>query len=288
MTVSQLVLGAMNFGTRIDEATSFALLDRFVDAGGEWIDTADAYSFWASGTGFGGQSEELLGRWLASRPHQRDRVKIATKVGAEPLARGPWPESREGLSAQAITTAFAGSLARLQTDHVEMLWGHMEDRRVPIEETTDAMGALVASGVVARIGLSNHPAWRVERACGRALARGTEPFTAVQLSRSYLRPRPGVLPAGMNHRFGVMSDEQVDHATSNGLDIWAYSPSLSGAYDNPAKAFPEAFDHPGNTARLAALDSVAAELGVTRGQVVFAWMVGGSPVIHPMLGGSSL
>src|SRR5450830_69574 len=138
MTVSQLVLGAMNFGTRIDEATSFALLDRFVDAGGEWIDTADAYSFWASGTGFGGQSEELLGRWLASRPHQRDRVKIATKVGAEPLARGPWPASREGLSAQAITTAFAGSLARLQTDHVEMLWGHMEDRRVPIEETTDA------------------------------------------------------------------------------------------------------------------------------------------------------
>ena len=93
MTTSRLVLGAMMFGTTIDETTSFALLDRFVDAGGEWIDTADCYSFWASDSGYGGDSEELLGRWLAARPGARERVKIATKFGAEPRVAGDWPRT---------------------------------------------------------------------------------------------------------------------------------------------------------------------------------------------------
>lgn len=80
----RLVLGAMMFGTAVDEATSFAVLDRFVDAGGRWIDTADCYAFWASESGYGGQSEELLGRWFAARPGVRDRILLATKFGAEP------------------------------------------------------------------------------------------------------------------------------------------------------------------------------------------------------------
>ena len=108
MTPTPLVLGAMMFGTHIEESTSFALLDRFVEAGGEWIDTADCYSFWASDTGHGGQSETLLGRWLATRPGVRDRVKIATKLGAEPTVVGGWPEQRQGLSAAAVRTALAG------------------------------------------------------------------------------------------------------------------------------------------------------------------------------------
>ena len=81
-------LGAMSFGNRIDEGTSFTLLDRFVDAGGVWIDTADCYAFWESPTGHGGTSEELLGRWLAARPGMRDRVKLSTKFGAEPGTAG--------------------------------------------------------------------------------------------------------------------------------------------------------------------------------------------------------
>lgn len=88
---SPLVLGAMMFGTAVDEDTSFALLDRFVERGGVWIDTADCYAFWASDDGRGGASERVLGRWLAARPGVRDRIRIATKIGAEPLwaARGP-------------------------------------------------------------------------------------------------------------------------------------------------------------------------------------------------------
>lgn len=288
MTNPALVLGAMKFGTEIDEETSFALLDRFVEAGGVWIDTADCYAFWASDSGYGGQSELLLGRWLAARPGMRDRVRLSTKVGAEPRVAGDWPASREGLSGRVIRTAFEGSLQRLGTDRVDMLWAHMEDRRVPIEETADALAELVRSGGTARVGMSNHPAWRVERARARALVTGGHPVDAMQLSRSFLAPRPGELPEGQDHRFGMMSDEQVDFAHENGLELWAYTPLLSGAFDNEAKRMPSAYEHPGTERRLAALDAVASELGVSRGRVVLSWMVGGTPSITPILGGSKL
>lgn len=288
MTTPRLVLGAMMFGTTIDETTSFALLDRFVEAGGEWIDTADCYAFWASDTGYGGDSEELLGRWLAARPGMRERVKIATKFGAEPRVAGDWPASRTGLGRSAIRSQFEGSLRRLGTDHVDLAWAHMEDRSVPIEETADAMAELVAEGRAARIGTSNHPAWRVERARAHALARGVEPVTALQHSRTFLQTRPGIRAVGQSHRFGVLDDELLDLATVEGLEIWAYTPLLSGAYDNRAKPIAEQYDHPGTTRRLAVLDEVAHEVGLTRGQVVLSWLAGGTPNTRPILGGSKL
>jgi len=282
--VERLVLGAMMFGTAVDEATSFAVLDRFVEAGGRWIDTADCYAFWASESGYGGQSEELLGRWFAARPGVRDRILLATKFGAEPRDAANWPASRTGLSPSAIREQITGSLRRLGTDHVDLAWGHMEDRSVPVEETADACAALVSDGVAARIGLSNHPAWRVERARQHAVAQGVEPFSVLQHAYSYLQPRPGTLTG--NHRFGWLNDELADLAAVEGLDVWAYTPLLSGAYDNPAKPIPEIFDHPGSTQRLAVLDEVAAEVGASRGQVVLAWLVARG--IRPMLGGSKV
>ncbi len=281
-TQSPLVLGAMMFGTTIDEDTSFALLDRFVERGGQWIDTADCYAFWASDTGRGGASERVLGRWLAARPGVRDRVRIATKLGAEPLEPGSWPDRRAGLSPDAVRAAFAGSLDRLGIDRVDLLWLHQEDRSVPIEDTVEALAGLAAD----RFGVSNHPAWLVER--GRAHARtiGAPPFDALQLNATYLRPRPGTRPPGVAHRFGVLSDEQADYAAEHGLDVWAYTPLLSGAYDNPAKDIPQVYDHPGTTARLAVLDAVAAGAQATRGQVVLAWLLARG--IRPMLGGSKL
>ncbi|GAA4604634.1 aryl-alcohol dehydrogenase-like predicted oxidoreductase [Actinoplanes octamycinicus] len=281
-THSPLVLGAMMFGTTVDEETSFALLDRFVERGGVWIDTANCYSFWASDTGHGGDSERVLGRWLAARPGVRDRVRIATKLGAEPLRPGSWPDGREGLSPDAVRRAFAGSLERLGVDRVDLLWLHQEDRSTPIEETVGALAELAAD----RFGVSNHPAWLVERGRAHARAIGARPFDALQLNATYLRPRPGTLPPGVAHRFGVLSDEQADYAAEHGIDLWAYTPLLSGAYDNPAKAIPEVYDHPGNAGRLKALDEVAAETGAARGQVVLAWLL--SRGIRPMLGGSKV
>ncbi|NYE20727.1 aldo/keto reductase [Microbacterium immunditiarum] len=279
-----LVLGAMMFGTTIDEETSFALLDRFVERGGVWIDTADCYSFWASESGQGGDSERVIGRWLAARPGVRDRVRISTKLGAEPLWAGSWPEHRAGLSRRAVLDAFAGSLDRLGVDSVDLLWLHQEDRTVPIEETVDALAELTGRGLARRVGASNHPAWRVERARAHARSIGALPIDAMQLNSTYLRVRPGTRPPGVVHPFGVLSDEQLDYARVNGLEVWAYTPLLSGAYDNPAKEIPEVYDHPGTARRLEALDAVASELGAPRGQVVLAWQVARG--IRPMLGGS--
>lgn len=281
---SALVLGAMMFGTTVDEDTSFAILDRFVERGGVWIDTADCYAFWASDDGHGGASERLLGRWLAARPGVRARVRIATKLGAEPLWAGSFPARRAGLSPRAVREAFAGSLDRLGLDGVDLLWLHMEDRQTPIEDTVDALAELTSSGAVARVGASNHPAWRVERARAHARHLGAVPIDALQHNSTYLRPRPGTNPT--NHPFGVLSDEQRDYAEAHRLEVWAYTPLLSGAYDNPAKPIPDIYDHPGNARRLEVLDAVATELGASRGQTVLAWHVARG--IRPMLGGSKV
>ncbi|WP_456285755.1 aldo/keto reductase [Microbacterium sp. JZ70] len=286
VTTTPLVLGAMTFGTRLDDEASFALLDRFVERGGEWIDTADCYAFWESADGRGGASETVLGRWLAARPGMRERVRLSTKVGAEPLWAGSWPEHRAGLSRRAIHDAFRGSLSRLGVDSVDLLWLHQEDRQTPIEETVDALQELVARGEVRRVGASNHPAWRIERARRHASVSGALPIDALQLNATYLRARPGVRPAGVVHPFGLLSDEQRDIAREHRMEIWAYTPLLGGAYDDPEKEIDPVYDHPGNARRLEALDEVARDAGATRGQVVLAWLV--SRGIRPILGGSRL
>lgn len=283
---SPLVLGAMPFGTLVDDELAFSLLDRFVERGGVWIDTADCYSFWDSPTGLGGASEAVLGRWFAARPGARQRVKLSTKVGAEPLWPGSWPAHRAGLSARAIRDSVAGSLDRLGIERIDMLWLHQEDRSVPIEETVDALGSLTEAGTVLRVGASNHPAWRIERARAHAKRVGTLPIDAFQLNSTYLRPRPGARLAGVIHRFGVMDDEQRDYAVEHGIETWAYTPLLSGAYDNPDKAIAEVYEHPGNARRLAVLDEIANSRGLQRGQIVLAWLLAHG--IRPILGGSKI
>ena len=117
-TVARLILGTMSYGTTIDQDRAFALMDRFVAAGGVWLDTADCYAFWDDPSGVGGASERVIGRWLRANDGIRERVSIATKVRQNPLVPHRWPESAEGLSAHAIVTAMAGSVRRprLQRD----------------------------------------------------------------------------------------------------------------------------------------------------------------------------
>jgi aryl-alcohol dehydrogenase-like predicted oxidoreductase len=208
-------------------------------------------------------------------------VYLGTKMGAEPLVPGGYPVNREGLSAAAIKSAIQGSLSRMGVAHVDLYWAHMEDRSVPVEETVGAFGELVASGLVGRLGASNHATWRVEQARAAARSLGVAGYTALQLRYSYVVPRPGVVVHG--HRFGSVSDETLDYATSEHLDIWAYTTLLEGAYVRADRPLPEGYDHPGTTRRLAVLNDVAAELGVTRNQVVLAWLIGGSPAITPIV-----
>src|SRR5438552_15826154 len=132
--VSVLSLGAMRFGTATDEATSFAILDRYVQAGGTFIDTADNYAFWASGTQ-GGESEELLGRWRRSRG-VGDEIVIATKLGARALAPGTsFTDNAEGLSARVIRESAARSRDRLGMARLDLLYAHLEDPAEPLDAT---------------------------------------------------------------------------------------------------------------------------------------------------------
>jgi aryl-alcohol dehydrogenase-like predicted oxidoreductase len=283
--VSALCLGTMFFGTTVDEPTSMRILDRFAEAGGTFIDTADSYAFWVGGTG--DESEELVGRWLANRG-ARDRTVVATKVGARPESPGAsWPEHAEGLSAKAIRAGAEASLRRLGTDRIDLYYSHMEDRSVPLEETVEAFNSLVNDGLIGMPGASNHPAWRLERARRLARDHGWAPYRAIQQQHSYLRPRPGSTLTGGPGLHA--SDELLDYVRAeDDLTLLAYSPLLGGAYTRSDKPLPGEYDHPGTTERLAALTEVAAELGATPNQVVLAWLLATDPPAIPVIGVSSV
>lgn len=283
-TAARLVLGTMYYGTTIDQDRAFALMDRFVAAGGVWLDTADCYSFWADPAGVGGASERVIGHWLRARAGIRETVKIATKVRHDPLVPHRWPESAEGLSAPAILTAAAGSLDRLGVDTVDLLWAHGEDRSVSLTETVAAFGELAAGGTVDRVGAANHPSWRVEQA--RAVARelGVAPWSAMQLRHSLVHPRPGAELPDAGHK--LLTPDDLDYARAEGLEVWAYTPLINGGYVRADKPMPEAYDHPGTARVLSVLEDVAAELGATRNQVVLAWLL--HQGIAPIIGVSSV
>ena len=148
LEIVPLVFGGNVFGWTADEATSFAMLDRFTDAGLDAIDTADAYSRWVPGHQ-GGESETIIGKWLAANASRRDKVTIITKVGVD---LGP---SMKGLSAKRIVAAVEDSLRRLQTDRIDLYLSHYPDPQTPIEETLGAYETLLRQGKVRAIGCSN-------------------------------------------------------------------------------------------------------------------------------------
>ncbi|GLF95285.1 aldo/keto reductase [Streptomyces yaizuensis] len=270
-TDPQVVLGTMDFGTRVAPDQAFAILDSFVAGGGVWLDTANCYSFWADPSGVGGASERVIGAWLRARPGARDAVRIATKVRQNPLVAHSWPQSAEGLSARAVHAGAEESLRRLGVDHVDLLWAHAEDRTVPLEETVGAFGELVASGAALRVGAANHAAWRVERARSLARELGVEPWTCLQLRHSLVQPRPLASVAEAGHR--MLQPEDLDLARSEGLAVWSYTSLMWGAYARDDKPFPPIYDHSGTTRVLAVLDDVASELSATRNQIVLAWLM---------------
>ncbi|MEV0431180.1 aldo/keto reductase [Micromonospora sp. NPDC050495] len=286
--VSVLSLGAMLFGTATDEATSYAILDRYVEAGGTFIDTSDNYAFWHNG-GQGGESEELLGRWRRSRGVGPE-VLIATKLGARPLAPGTsYLDNPEGLSAKVIRESAERSRERLGVERIDLLYAHIEDRTVPLEETVAGFAELVAEGTVGLLGASNHRAWRVERARAIAAAAGLPGYEVLQYHRSYLPPRLD-LPSELDPDgdVGYVGPDLASYLRAEPqLTLVAYSPLLKGAYAKPER-LGAGYDGPGTAARLAALHAVAAETGGTPNQVVLAWLLGGEVPAIPLVGFSSV
>ncbi|MFV2102891.1 aldo/keto reductase [Micromonospora sp. LOL_024] len=287
--VSTLSLGAMLFGTKTDEATSYAILDRFVEAGGTFIDTSNNYAFWMTG-GQGGESEKLLGRWRRSRG-VGDEIFIATKLGARPLAPGTsYLDNREGLSAKVVRESAERSRERLGVGKLDLLYAHIEDHEVATSETVQGFAELVAEGTVGLLGASNHRTWRVERARALAAAAGLPGYEVLQYHRSYLLSRlDGPSDLDQDGNVGAAGGELLSYLRSEpDLTLVSYGSLLQGAYTRPDKALGPEYDLPSAPVRLAALREVAEQTGATLNQVVLAWLIGGDAPTIPLVGASSV
>jgi len=170
LDVYPLCLGGNVFGWTADEQSSFAVLDAYAAAGGNFIDTADVYSAWVPGHA-GGESETIIGRWMASR-RARDRTIVATKVGLSSDAKG--------LSPATIRKAADASLQRLATDHIDLYYAHTDDADTPLEESLGAFDALVKEGKVRYIAASNYTAPRLSEALSISARAGLTRYVAVQ------------------------------------------------------------------------------------------------------------
>ncbi|GAB3456277.1 aldo/keto reductase [Actinophytocola sediminis] len=273
--VSQLALGAMLMGTATDEPTSARILDRYLELGGSFVDTANGYAWWHAPGYPGGESEQLLGRWLSSR--RRDDVFLATKGAAWVADPERWRDQPNnapysGAGGQTLRRELEDSLRRLGTDHVDLYYVHVDDLDTPLEETLSALAELVAAGKTRYLGWSNVRTWRLERIRALCERHGWPAPVAVQQQHSYLRPTAGTGSRGI-----AVESEQLDHLRHNReLTLVAYSPLLKGAYGNPARRghhVMSAYRGPAADARFATVATLAGELGVTPNQVVLAWLL---------------
>jgi aryl-alcohol dehydrogenase-like predicted oxidoreductase len=273
-----LMLGGNVFGWTADEATSFALLDRFVEAGGSLIDTADVYSAWGPGSK-GGESETVIGAWIKAR-RNRDRVQIATKVGHLPI------DGVSGLSAGHIAKAIDNSLLRLGTDHVDLYFAHLDDDKVPFEETLGAFDALVKAGKVRSIGASNIKADRLAEALAVSDANGLARYTVLEPEYNL------VSRAGYD---GALQDLCVAQnigvvpyfGLASGFLTGKYRTAEDvGAGSRGAKAikFLEGKGKP----VLAAMDEIAAESGASLTAIALAWLAEQPGITAPIASATSV
>ena len=277
-SIAPLVLGTNVFGWTVDEPTSFDILDAFVDAGFDAIDTADVYSRWAPGNS-GGESESIIGRWLKRNPSRRDRVHVLTKVG------GDMGSGRKSLAPQWIRTAVEDSLRRLQVDTIDLYQSHWPDPETPVEQTLAAFGELVQAGKVRAIGASNVDA--------------TQLSEALRVSDEQGLPRYATLQPEYNlYDRGRYDGPLRDLAMREGLGVITYyglaSGFLSGKYrsrDDLAKsargARVERYLDGRGMRILAALDDVAEAHSAAPAEVALAWLMQREGVTAPIASATS-
>ncbi|WP_030154203.1 aldo/keto reductase [Streptomyces sp. NRRL S-244] len=278
LRVSPLALGAMTFGDESwgsSQEESFAITDRYLEEGGNFIDTANQYN--------GGASEETLGSYFAGRPGVRDRVVLATKFGATPDPSDP---NAGGAGRKAVLAQLDASLRRLRTDYVDVYWMHMWDRHTPLEETLSTLNDLVRAGKVRAVGLSNTPAWWVAQAATTARLRGWECVAALQVEYSLLAR--------------TVEGEQFGAARAFGLGITPWSPLasgvLSGKYSRTRTTAPGSgragYAAPLLTedtfAVLDVLERIAHDLGTTVAAAALAWVRQQQPVTSVLVGARNL
>ena len=266
LDVFPLCLGGNVFGWTADEESSFAVLDGYAAAGGNFIDTADVYSAWAPGNS-GGESETIIGRWLTARSNRASMI-IATKVG-----------HNRDLHREAILAGVERSLERLQTDHIDLYYAHNDDPQTPLEETLGAFGELVDAGKVGYIGASNFSAERLSEALAVSAREGLPSYVALQneyhmLDRSYEHgAREVVASAGL----GAVPYRGL----AGGFLSGKYRPGGPEVDSPRAGGAAAALDERG-LAVLAVLDAVASAHGTTQSAVALAWLLAQPTVVSPI------
>lgn len=277
--IAPLVLGGNVFGWTADERTSFALLDAFVDAGLNAIDTADVYSSWVPGNR-GGESEAIIGRWLKANPSRRDKVVLVTKVGSE---MGP---GRKGLGAAYVAEAAEASLRRLGVDAIDVYLSHWPDPDTPYAETLGAYASLIEAGKVRSIGASNLDAAQLGAALAVARENGLPRYEVLQPEYNlYDRARlDGPLLA-------LCRGEGIGIITYFSLAKGFLSGKYRGEQDlgkSPRGGGVAGYLNPRGFAILGALDKVALDHGARPAEVALAWAMAKPGVTAPIASATTL
>ncbi len=284
LRVPVLCLGTMTFGLQSDEKTSCEILDRSLEAGVHFLDTADVYPLGGRLEDVG-RTEEILGRWMRERGH-RDRILLATKCRGR-MGRGP---NDEGLSRQHILQAVDASLRRLQTDWIDLYQTHFFDPNTPIEETMRALEDLVRAGKVRYIGCSNYPAWRLAESLEASERLGIARYESVQ-------PRYNLL-------YREIETELLPLCRARGLGVLVYNP-LAGGFlttkyrkgESPhegtrftlgtaAKVYQWRYWQPAQFEATEALRKLADERGLDLASVAIAWTLAQPDLTSVIIGAS--
>lgn len=285
LRVSPLCLGTMTFGFQCDEQVSHAILDTAFDGGITFIDTADMYPNGHTGE-LAGDSERIIGRWLAANPGRRSDVILASKFFA-PMGPNPWDA---GGSRKHILDAIDGSLARLGVDCLDLYQIHFWDRHTPIDETLGALDDVVRAGKVHYIGCSNYTAWQLARAIGRSEAQGVVRYECVQ-------PRYNLL-------FRNAERELLPLCQYDDVAVIPYNPLAGGFLTGKHRSVDELtaggrFEHGTQAERyrerywaedkftvIEAMRPLAAEAGISMAQMAVAWTLAHPAVTSPIVGAS--
>jgi aryl-alcohol dehydrogenase-like predicted oxidoreductase len=282
LKVSTVCLGTMQFGWTADPTTSESIMSRAVELGCNFFDTADVYSSWHSGNK-GGESESIIGDWLAKGSISRDNLVLATKVRGR---MGPGPND-EGLSRLHILNAIEESLRRLQTEYIDLYQVHYPDNVTPLEETLAALDRLVRDGKVRYIGCSNYPAWLLAKSLWVSDVRDLARFDSLQPHYNYV------------HR-AEFERELQPLCLDQGIGVIPYSPLgggfLTGKYrrgeDIPdsarASGVQKRYMNEDGFAAVDKLEEVGKSHGATIAQTAIAWVLANSAVTSAIIGANSI
>ena len=279
LQVSPLALGGNVFGWTVDEATSFSLLDAWIDAGFNFIDTADVYSAWVPGH-IGGESETVIGKWLHASG-KRDRVVLATKVGK------PMGPDQKGLKPAYIRSAVEASLRRLQTDCIDLYQSHDDDSDTPLPETLGAFGELMQQGKVRAIGASNYTAPRLALALETSERHGLPRYESLQplynlCDRAVFEDALQALC--VEHEVGVINF----YALAAGFLTGKYRTATDAGKSTRGKNVIAKYLNPRGQRILSALDAAARRHGTNPGVVAIAWQLTRPGITAPIASATSL